>query len=65
VSANYKCVSSEGPVVTKRWRLAGASDIWAEHLKGIEAAEAAGTRVDRRSDFQAFADMLRREFGSV
>jgi hypothetical protein len=61
VSVNHESVAREGPVMIKRWRKDGVSEIWTDHLGAIEAFEAAGKQVDRRATFEAFADMSRRE----
>jgi hypothetical protein len=61
VWANHESCNCEGPVMTKRWRVATVSEAWAEHRSSIEEFEAAGRRVDRRIDFKTFADMNQRE----
>ncbi len=61
VSGGHASQDCEGPVMTKRWRWASVAEIWADHRSAIEVFEAAGRRVDRRGDFETFADMSRRE----
>ena len=61
VSANHESFNCEGPVMTKRWRVATVSEAWAGHRSSIEEFEAAGRSVDRRIDFRTFADMNQRE----
>jgi hypothetical protein len=64
VSANYKTLTLEGPVMTRRWRAASIGEAWGEHQAAVQAFEAAGRRVDRRSSFQEFADLLQRDHAS-
>lgn len=61
VSANYRSTNCDGPVMTKRWRVASIGELWTEHRSAIEALEAAGRPVDRRIDFRTHAGMCRRE----
>jgi len=64
VSSNYKTLTLKGPVMTKRWRAAGIGEAWGEHQAAVQAFEAAGRRVDRRSSFQEFADLSQRDHAS-
>ena len=61
VTVNHESVNCEGPLMTRRWRVATVSEAWAWHRRSIEELEAAGRSVDRRIDFKTFADMNQRE----
>jgi hypothetical protein len=61
VSATYVAGMLEKPKMTRQCRVAGIGEIWKEHRSTIEAFEASGRRVNRRTDFQTFVDMSRRE----
>ncbi len=65
ISANYQTMTSEGPEIFKRWRIGGIGEIWAEHEARVRSLEAAGRRADRRSDFETYAEMMRREYGAA
>jgi len=64
VSSNYRTLTLEGPVMTKRWRAGSIGELWAEHRSAVQSFEAAGRIVDRRTAFQEFADLRRRDYAS-
>ena len=64
VSSNYKTLTLEGPVMTKRWRAGSIGEAWAQHRAAVQSFEAVGRRVERRTTFQEFADLSQRDKAS-
>ncbi len=64
VSANYRTVTQEGPVMTQRWRAGSIGEVWAGHRAAVQSFEAASRCVDRRTTFQEFVDLLQRDHAS-
>lgn len=64
VSSNYRTLTLEGPVMTKRWRAGTAGEVWAEHRAAVQSFETAGRQVDGRTSFQGFADLYQRNLAS-
>ena len=65
VSGTYVAGRLEKPNMTRHCRVASIREIWTEHRSTIEAFEAGGRRVNRRTDFQTFVDMSQRETAPV
>ena len=61
VSGTYVVGGLEKPTMTRHCRVASIRETWTEHRWTIEAFEAGGRRVNRRTDFQTFVDMSRQE----
>lgn len=53
-TGNYHDPTARGPLVTRNFRAAPASEMWAEHQGQVRQREAEGRQVDRRVSFDAW-----------